>query len=150
MKNFFIQQNSTLSRDVLFRISTDIANFDKILPSYFKSLKIIEENKSEKIVQEIIRFLGKTSSVKTKHIVEFPNTHKVIILDGMLKGTVFSELYETSENGASVKISVHLKLNGIIKFIPLLDLFIFKKMKSVTKEFIISSENFVQNSDHTK
>ena len=143
MKSFYLQQHSNIKRDVLFKISTDISSFDTVFPSYFKSLKTIKENKNEKIVDEIIYFLGKTSNVKTKHIIESPDTHKVFILDGLLKGTVFSELYEISENGTYVKISVNLKLNGIIRFIPFMDLFIFKKMKSVMKEFIIASENYV-------
>ena len=143
MKSFYLQENSSVSRDVLFKISTDISNFDKVFPSYFKSLKIIKENKNEKIVDEVIYFLGRTSSVKTKHIVEPPDTHKVFILDGLLKGTVFSELYKNSENGTCVKISVDLKLNGMIRLIPFIDFFIFKKMKSVMKEFIAASENYV-------
>ena len=143
MKSFYLQQNSNISRDVLFKISTDISNFDKVFPSYFKSLKIIKENKNEIIVDEIIYFLGTTSNVKTKHIIESPDTHRVFILDGLLKGTVFSELYENSENGTCVKISIDLKLNGIIRFIPFIDLFIFKKMKSVMREFIAASENYI-------
>ena len=143
MKPFYLQQNSNISRDVLFKISTDISNFDKVLPSYFKSLTIIKESKNEKFVDEIIYFVGKTSNVKTKHIIESPDTHKIFILDGLLKGTVFSELYEISENGTRVKISINLKLNGIIRFIPFIDLFIFKKMKSVMKEFLVASENHV-------
>ena len=144
MNPFYLQQNSNISRDVLFKISTDISNFDKVLPSYFKSLKIIKKNKNETIADEIIYFLGKTSNVRTKHIIELPDTHKVFILDGLLKGTVFSELYEISDNGTCVKISVNLKLNGIIRFIPFIDLFIFKKMKSVMNEFILASENYAQ------
>ena len=34
-------QKSNLDRDILFKISTDVENFHKIMPKYFKSLKII-------------------------------------------------------------------------------------------------------------
>ena len=33
-------QKSNLERDVIFQISTDVENFHKVMPEYFKSLKI--------------------------------------------------------------------------------------------------------------
>ena len=48
----------TLNRDIIFKISTDVENFHKIMPKYFESLKIISNSPNEKIVLESINFLG--------------------------------------------------------------------------------------------
>lgn len=140
MKKFYLQKHTKISRDVVFKISTDILNFSNILPNYFHSLVIIEENNNEKIVEEKISFLGKQSTIMTKHIVLPPGTHKIFILNGPLRGTVFIESYTILQGGTQVKIKVKLKLNGLLKVIPLIEFFIFRKMKSVMSEFIHSAE----------
>ena len=140
MKTFFLQKQSNISRDVIFKISTDILNFDKILPNYFQSLVIIKENKSEKIVEEQISFLGKNSKVLTKHVISSPDTHEIFILSGPLQGTAFIETYAILQGGTKVTIQVNLKLNGLLRFIPLIEFFIFRKMKSVMNEFMHSVE----------
>ena len=43
-------QTSKLDRDTIFKISTDVENFHKIMPKYFKSLKIISNSLNEKVV----------------------------------------------------------------------------------------------------
>ena len=59
MSSFNLIQKSTLEPDKIFQISTDVENFHKIMPKYFKSLKIISDSSNEKIVLESIIFLGK-------------------------------------------------------------------------------------------
>ena len=50
MSNYKLAQKSNLDRDVIFKISTDVENFHKIMPKYFKSMKIISYSLNEKIV----------------------------------------------------------------------------------------------------
>ena len=64
MSAFNLIQKSNLDRDILFKISTDVENFHKIMPKYFKSLKIISDSLNEKVVLESIHFLGKKIKVK--------------------------------------------------------------------------------------
>jgi hypothetical protein len=120
------------------------------MPEYFKSLIVVKDNSSEKIVLEKISFLGQTITVKTKHVILPPNTHEVFILSGPLKGTSFIENYEISSNGTDIVISVNLEINGLLKLIPFLNHFLAKKMSSVMNEFITSAEiyskkNFIVN-----
>ena len=142
MKSFNLHRHSSLNRDVVFKISTNVANFNNIMPEYFKSLIVIKDSHTEKIVLEKIRFLGQTITVKTKHIVLPPNTHEVFILSGPLRGTSFIENYEISSNGSDIVISVNLEINGLLKLIPFLNNFLAKKMSSVMNEFINSAENY--------
>ena len=133
-------QTSKLDRDTIFKISTDVENFHKIMPKYFKSLKIISNSLNEKIVLESIDFLGRKIKIKTKHVIVKPNVHKVFILTGPVRGTSFIEKYDSTLSGTNISILVDLKLHGILKLIPFLKILVLKKMNSVMSEFIICAE----------
>ena len=133
-------QKSNLERDLIFSISTDVENFHKIMPKYFKSLKIISDSLNEKIVLESIDFLGRKIKIKTKHVIVKPNVHKVFILTGPVRGTSFIETYDSTLSGTNISILVNLKLHGILKLIPFLKILVLKKMNSVMSEFIICAE----------
>jgi len=140
MSGFNLVQKSNLDRDILFKISTDVENFHKIMPKYFKSLKIITNSLNEKVVLEYIDFLGRKIKIKTKHVIVKPNIHKVFILTGPVRGTSFIETYDSILSGTSISILVDLKLHGILKLIPFLKILILKRMNSVMSEFIICAE----------
>jgi len=142
MKQFTLQRFSKLTQSHIFQISTDIENFHNIMPDYFKSLDVIEENKYGKIVDEKINFLGITIQIKTKHIIIYPHIHEVHILTGPLKGTSFIELYVSSSGGTSVSIDINLQFSGIFKLISFLEDFMAKKMSNTMDEFIQSVEMY--------
>ena len=142
MSKFNLVKKSNLHRDLIFKISTDVENFHKVMPEYFKSLKIIQNSSNEKIVLESIDFLGRKIEIKTKHVIIPPNLHEVFILTGPAKGTSFIEKYESNPTGTDISISVDLKLNGFLKLIPFLKLLLFKKMNSVMSEFIVCAESY--------
>jgi|TARA_B110000438_G_scaffold202885_1_gene194549 hypothetical protein len=142
MSSFSLIQQSNLERDIIFEISTDVENFHKIMPKYFKSLKILGTSINEKIVLESINFLGRNIEIKTKHVILKPNVHKVFVLTGPAKGTSFIETYNSRMNGTDISILVDLKLNGLLKFIPFLNILILKRMNSVMSEFIVCAESY--------
>tara|TARA_B110000438_G_C15653680_1_gene580710 strand:- start:264 stop:704 length:441 start_codon:yes stop_codon:yes gene_type:complete len=142
MSSFNLVQKSNLKRDIIFEISTNVKNFHKIMPKYFKSLEIISNSTNETIVLESINFLGRKMKIKTKHIILKPNIHKVFVLTGPAKGTSFIETYNPSSHGTTIIILVDLKLNGFLKLIPFLNLLLLKKMNSVMSEFIICAESY--------
>ena len=127
MTSFNLFHKSNLDRDSIFKISTDVENFHKVMPEYFKSLKIIHTSSIETIVSESILFLGRKIEIETKHVVIRPNLHKVFILSGPAKGTSFIEIYTSNSAGTDISIEVDLKLNGILKLIPFLKIFLLKK-----------------------
>jgi len=142
MSSFNLIQKSTLEPDKIFQISTDVENFHKIMPKYFKSLKIISDSSNEKIVLESIIFLGRKIDIKTKHVIIEPNIHKVFILSGPAKGTSFIETYNLNSIGTEILIIVDLKLNGILRLIPFLKIYLLKRMNSVMSEFIVCAESY--------
>ena len=142
MSKFNLIQKSKLDRDLIFKISTDVENFHKVMPDYFKSLKIISNTSNEKIVLESLDFLGRQIEIKTKHVIIQPNLHKVFILTGPAKGTSFIETYDSNSFRTYILIEVDLQLNGILKLIPFLKLFLIKKMNTVMSEFITCAESY--------
>ncbi|MDH3276999.1 MAG: hypothetical protein OEM21_02755 [Nitrosopumilus sp.] len=142
MKSFTLKKYSSLSQKEIFHISTDIKNFHKILPNYFKSLKIIEEKDTEKYVIEKLKFLHLPIKVKTKHVIIKPNIHEVYILNGPTKGTQFIETYLSTKNGSVVTIEVKLVFTGFMKIFWFLEDYVEKKMRKVMNEFISSAEKY--------
>ena len=140
MKQFTLQRFSNLSQQDIFRISTDVENFHNIMPDYFKSLTILDENKYGKTVNEKIHFLGIPIQIKTKHIVIHPNIHGIHILTGPLKGTSFVESYVEKDNGTMITIDVTLHFNNFLKSIPFLQNLVVKKMNKTMGEFVICAE----------
>jgi hypothetical protein len=142
MMKFNITKRSTLSLEEIFHISTDVRNFHNVMPRYFKSLHVISETETEKIILEKISFLGLTINVKTRHVIKKPNIHEVYILSGLTKGTTFIESYIETDNGTLVSINVTLKLSRVLNIFGFLEKFIAKKMNRVTDEFILASEKY--------
>jgi len=135
-----MERCSSLPQEKIFQISTDVENFHQIMPEYFKSLEVIEENEHGKIVIEKIKFLGITLKIKTKHVILNPNIHEIHILSGPTKGTIFTETYVQTGNGTVVSIYVKLVLNGFFKYFGFLENFLANKMSSTMDKFIISVE----------
>lgn len=142
MTNFDLSGKSSLTREIVFKINTDVKNFHTIMPNYFKSLDILSDDKSGIVVLEKINFLGQSVKVKTKHLVLPPDVHKVFILTGPLKGTSFIEHYEPSSFGTLISISVNLKINGLLKLIPFIKKILSKKMSHAMLEFINCAKNY--------
>jgi len=142
MTNFNLSGTSSLNRDVVFKISTNVKNFHTIMPNYFKSLDILSEDQSGIVVLEKINFLGQSVKVKTKHLIFPPNIHQVFVLTGPLKGTFFIENYEPSSSGTLISISINLKINGFLKCIPFIKTILGKKMSYVMLEFINCAEKY--------
>ncbi len=84
MPKFEFTKIVNVDRDLIFRISTEYENFTKILPDYFKKMKVIEANETNVKIYETINFLGRTATVLTEHVIVKPNRHIVTMLDKLL------------------------------------------------------------------
>ena len=135
-----LQRVTQIKRDSIFKLSTDIEGFSKLMPKYFKSLIITNSNNSDFFVLEKISFLGKPMMVKTKHVILPLSTHEIHILSGPLKYSTFHEIYEESRYGTSITIHVNLQFNGMAKFLLIFNIFLKYKIKKIMDEFIKSCE----------
>ena len=137
MPKFQFTKTVDVQRDLIFQISTDYQSFTKILPNYFKELKIIEESGNRTKIQEKLQFLGRTVDVLTEHIVEKPNRHIVRMLDDQAKGTIFDEMYEVDGKKTKITINVDFVLHGKLKLLAALAKAKIKQnMNVVMDEFV--------------
>ena len=120
MPKFQFTKIVDVERDLIFEISTDYENFTRVLPDYFKELKIIKKEEKSTIIQERLQFLGRTVNVMTEHIIEKPDRHIVKMLDGQSRGTVFDERYQMDGKKTKITIKVDLILHGSLKILGLL------------------------------
>ena len=149
MKNFKLENYTLLSQEEIFHISTDVENFHHVMPNYFKSLNVVEQNDNVKIVIEKIKFLGIPLKIKTKHIITKPNIHKVEILSGPIKGTVFVESYIQLKTGTMILINVELRFSGFMKLFSFFQVYLAKKMNSTMNDFVKSAEKFNLSNTYT-
>ena len=143
MSKFSFVKVVDVDRDKFFAISTNYENFKKILPNYFKELKIIESSGNKTKIFETLNFLGRTVDVTTEHIIEKPDRHIVKMLDGQAKGTIFDELYEKDGNGTKVTINVNFVLQGGLK---ILGMFAKKKIKNSMELVLDEFADYAKNS----
>ena len=137
MPKFEFIKKVDVQRDLIFQISTDYENFTKILPDYFKELRIIKKIDNTTIIQEKLQFLGRTVDVLTEHTIEKPDRHIVKMLDGQTKGSVFDERYEMDGNHTKVTINVDFILHGSLKILGAFAKGKIKQsMNSVMNEFV--------------
>lgn len=137
MSKFTFTKIVDVDRDLIFQISTDFQNFTKILPEYFKELRIIESSGNITKIEEKLQFLGKTVNVLTEHIVEKPNKHIVRMLNGQVKGTVFDERYESIGQQTEITINVDFVLHGGLKILGVFAKGKIKQsMNNVIDEFV--------------
>ena len=115
MPKFSFTKIVNVDRDKIFNVITDFENLAKIFPKYFKSLKIISKSGNITKLEEELEFLGKKLNVTVDHIVEEPDKHTVIMLDGPGKNTKFEEIFEKMPEGTKITIDVDLVLNGKFK-----------------------------------
>ena len=117
MPKFQFTKIVDVQRDKIFQISTDYENFTKVLPAYFKELRIAEKKENTTIIQERIEFLGRTVDVLTEHVVVMPDRHIVRMLDGQAKGSIFDERYEIDGDKTKITINVDFVLGGSLKIL---------------------------------
>ena len=135
-----LERFSKIDRDTIFKLSTDIEKFPKLMPKYFKSLKILSSSNSEFLVCEKINFFGMSINVNTKHKISPPSFHEIQILSGPLKNSIFSENYVEFNEGTKVTIKVILELSGFAKLFSFLGFLLESKINKVMDEFIASCE----------
>ena len=144
MPKFSFTKLVDIDRDRFFAISTNYEKFTEILPDYFKKLEIIEKKGNVTKIFETLKFLGKTVSITTEHIIEKPDRHIVKMLDGPAKGTVFDERYEKVEEQTKVTIEVNFVLSGGLK---ILGMFAKSKIENSMKTVLDEFANYAK--DHS-
>lgn len=103
------------NRKKVFELTTNYENFQKILPQYYPSVRIISVRGNVSIVEEHLRIGGRELVMMVKHVTDEPILHEIFIIGGDAKGTHITKRYEEIPNGTKLILEVDWKLKGMMK-----------------------------------
>ena len=99
----------------IFELATNYENFQKIIPQYYPSVRIISVRGNVSVVEEHLRIGGRELVMMVKHVIDEPILHEIFIIGGDAKGSHIITRYETISHGTKMTLEVDWKLKGILK-----------------------------------
>lgn len=114
---FVVEKLIRAERQHVFDIMANYENLDKVLPMYFPSVRVRSVRENVAIVEEHMKLGAHELVMTTKHVTKYPESHDVFVLGGDAKGSHFAEVYEKTNDGTKLTITVHYKQNPITKFL---------------------------------
>ncbi len=102
-------------RKKVFELTTNYENFQKTLPQYYPSIRIISVRGNVSVVEEHLRIAGQELVMMAKHVIDEPILHEIFIIGGDAKGTHIIKRYESIPHGTKLTLEIDWKLKGIMK-----------------------------------
>ena len=102
-------------RKKVFELTTNYENFQKILPQYYPSIRIISVRGNVSVVEEHLQIAGRELVMMVKHVIDEPILHEIFIIGGDAKGTHIIKRYESIPHGTKLTIEIDWKLKGMMK-----------------------------------
>ena len=104
----------------IFDIVKDYEKYQKLLPQYFPSVRILSTRNDVSVVEEHMILGNKELVMMTKHVIQEPNLHEIFVIGGDAKGTHIVEKFEQIPTGTKMLVEVDFKLKGNMKISNLL------------------------------
>jgi coenzyme Q-binding protein COQ10 len=124
-------------RKKIFELTTNYENFQKILPQYYPSVRIISVRGNVSVVEEHLRIGGRELVMMVKHVIDEPILDEIFIIGGDAKGTHIIKRYEPTSHGTKLILEVDWKLKGVMK------LFNFFGKNKISDEYSKIIDEFV-------
>jgi len=102
-------------RNKVFDIAANYENFEKTLPKYFPSIRVISVRGNVAVVEEHLRVSGRELVMMTRHITKYPELHEVFVIGGDAKGSHIVERYESIKEGTRITVEANLKFRGPLR-----------------------------------
>ncbi|MSV33439.1 MAG: polyketide cyclase [Nitrosarchaeum sp.] len=102
-------------RKKVFELMTNYKNFQKILPQYYPSIRIISVRGNVSVVEEHLQIAGRELVMMAKHVTDEPILHEIFIIGGDAKGTHIIKRYESVTHGTKLTLEIDWKLKGMMK-----------------------------------
>jgi len=104
-------------RNRVFDIAANYEQFQKILPTYFPSIRVLSVRGDTSVVEEHIKVAGRELVMMTKHVTKYPELHEVFVIGGDAKGSHIIERYESIKDGTKITVEADINLSGPLKLI---------------------------------
>jgi carbon monoxide dehydrogenase subunit G len=102
-------------RQHVFDIVANYENFARIMPQYFKSIRVRSVRDNTAVVEERLQIGSRELVMMTKHVTTYPETHIVIVIGGDAKGSRFVERFSKIREGTQLVVEADIKLPGVMK-----------------------------------
>ena len=102
-------------RKKVFELTTNYENFQKILPQYYPSIRIISVRGNVSVVEEHLQIAGRELVMMAKHVIDDPILHEIFIIGGDAKGTHIIKRYESIPHGTKLTLEIDWKLKGMMR-----------------------------------
>lgn len=101
----------------MFDIVANYENFSKIMPQYFKSIRVRSVRDNAAVVEERLLMGSRELVMMTKHVTTYPETHEVTVIGGDAKGSRFVERFEKIREGTRLVVEADIKLPSTMKLL---------------------------------
>jgi len=101
-------------RPAVFDIVANYENFEKTLPQYFPSVRVLSVRENVAVVEEHLKIGGRELVMTTKHVTKYPELHEVFVLGGDAKGSYIVEKYENIPEGTKLTMDADIRLGGMM------------------------------------
>jgi len=129
-------------RNRVFEISTHYTNFQKILPQYFPSIRVISIRGNVSVVEEHLRIGGRELVMMVKHVINEPISHEIFVIGGDTKGTHITKKFECIPQGTKMILEVDWKLTCTTRLIYFLrKINVVKEYSKIIDAFAVIAEN---------
>ena len=142
MPKFVFEKIIKSDRNRVFEITTNYANFQKILPQYFPSIRVISVRGNVSVVEEHLRIGERELVMMVKHVIDESTLHEIFVIGGDAKGTHITKRFECIPEGTRVTIEVDWKLKGMTKLIYFLNKTdVLREYSIIIDAFAVIAEN---------
>ncbi|MBI5860056.1 MAG: SRPBCC family protein [Nitrosarchaeum sp.] len=129
-------------RKKVFELTTNYEHFQKILPQYYPSIRIISVRGNVSVVEEHLRIGGRELVMMVKHVIDEPILHEIFIIGGDAKGTHIIKRYEQIPPGTKLTLEIDWKPKGMSKLSNFLDKNkIPNEYSKIIDEFVMIAES---------
>jgi len=97
------------TREKIFEIATNYESFQKNLPQFFPSIRVVSVRPNTTLAEEHLKLAGKELLVMAKHVIDEPAIHETFFVGGDAKGTHITEEYEQTPKGTRIVVTVDFK-----------------------------------------
>jgi coenzyme Q-binding protein COQ10 len=101
-------------RQAVFDIVANYENFEKTLPQYFPSVRVLSVRENVAVIEEHLKIGERELVMTTKHVTKYPELHEVFVLGGDAKGSHIVEKYEKVPEGTMLIMDADIRLGGIM------------------------------------
>ncbi|MBM2819427.1 MAG: hypothetical protein HW410_1109 [Nitrosarchaeum sp.] len=142
LPKFVFEKIIKSDRNKVFEISTNYANFQKILPQYFPSIRVISIRGNVSVVEEHLIIGGHELVMMVKHVINEPILHEIFVIGGDAKGTHITKRFECIPQGTKMILEVDWKLKRMTRIIYFLrKINLLKEYSKITDAFTVIVEN---------